>query len=104
MAGRMFDGIVRMDESFYVSLAKMVNEEPVLARDRAMMGMLRELGLEKGKSFSPDAAAQAGLKRGIREAHEWLKNRLLTYSTPYCARQPLEYTSASRRHRDGIFF
>jgi hypothetical protein len=59
MAGRMFDGIARMDESFYTSLAKMVNEEPVLAQDRAMMGMLRELGLEKGKSFSPDAAAQA---------------------------------------------
>ena len=30
MAGRVFDGIARMDESFYASLAKMVNEEPVL--------------------------------------------------------------------------
>jgi hypothetical protein len=83
MAGRMFDGIARMDESFYTSLAKMVNEEPVLAQDRAMMGMLRELGLEKGKSFTPDASAQAGLKQGIREAHAWLKDRLLTYGTPY---------------------
>jgi hypothetical protein len=79
----MFDGIARMDESFYTSLAKMVNEEPVLPQDRAMMGMLRELGLEKGKSFSPDPAAAAGLNQGIREAHAWLKDRLLTYGTPY---------------------
>jgi hypothetical protein len=83
MAGRMFDGIVRMDESFYASLAKMVNEESVPAQDRTLMGMLRELGLEKGKSFNPDAAAQAALKQGIREAHAWLKDRLLTYGTPY---------------------
>lgn len=83
MAGRMFDGIVGMDESFYANLAKMVNEEPILEKDRTLMGMLRELGLEKGKSFDPDAAAQAGLKNGIREAHAWLKDRLLTYGTSY---------------------
>ena len=83
MAGRMFDGIVGMDESFYANLAKMVNEEPILAQDRTLMGMLRELGLEKGKSFDPDAAAQAGLKNGIREADAWLTDRLLTYGTSY---------------------
>jgi len=47
------------------------------------MGMLRELGLEKGKSFDPAPAAQAAFKQGIREAHAWLKDRLLTYGTPY---------------------
>jgi hypothetical protein len=83
MAGRMFDGIVGMDESFYANLAKMVNEEPILEQDRTLMGMLRELGLEKGKSFDPDAVAQAGLKNGIREAHAWLKDRLLTYGISY---------------------
>ena len=49
MAGKLFDGIVRFDESFYASLAQMINEEPVLTRDRAMMGLLLPLGIEKGK-------------------------------------------------------
>ena len=53
MAGRLFDGIVRFDGSFYTSLAQMINEEPVLARDRAMMGLLLPLGIEKGKEFKP---------------------------------------------------
>ena len=33
MSGELFDGIVRFDESFYASLAQMINEEPVLAQD-----------------------------------------------------------------------
>jgi hypothetical protein len=32
--GKIYDGIVRFDESFFVSLARMVNEEPVLPRDK----------------------------------------------------------------------
>ena len=41
------------DESFYTSLARMLNEEPVRERDKVMMGMLLPLGIEKGKAFTP---------------------------------------------------
>jgi hypothetical protein len=51
MSGKLFDGIVRFDESFYAGLAQMINEEPVLGQDRAMMGLLLPLGIEKGKDF-----------------------------------------------------
>ena len=83
MTGKLFDGIVRFDESFYASLAQMINEEPVLAQDRAMMGLLLELGIEKGKEFKPDNAAKPLLARSAREAQTWLMNGLLTYSTPH---------------------
>jgi hypothetical protein len=83
MSGTLFDGIVRFDESFYASLAQMINEEPVLAQDRAMMGLLLPLGIEKGKEFKPDAAAQRNLAQSARAAHAWLMNGLLTYSTPF---------------------
>ena len=82
MADKLFDGIVRFDESFYASLARMINEEPVLTRDRAMMGLLLPLGIEKGKEFKPDAATQSILAASARDAHTWLMNGLLTYITP----------------------
>ena len=81
MAGKLFDGIVRFDENFYASLSKMVNEEPVLAQDRAMMGLLLPLGIEKGKEFKPNAATQRILAQSADAAHAWLKNGLLTFIT-----------------------
>ena len=83
MAGRLFDGIVRFDESFYDSLAHMISEEPVLTRDRAMMGLLLPLGIEKGKEFTPDTTTQAALAQSAREAHTRLMNGLLAYRTPH---------------------
>jgi hypothetical protein len=93
MARKLFDGIVRFDESFYASLAQMINEEPVPTQDRAMMGLLLSLGIEKGKEFKPDAEAQRVLAQSARAAHAWLTNALLTnalltnalltYSTPF---------------------
>jgi hypothetical protein len=69
MAGKMFDGIARLDDTFYDSLAKMVNEEPVQMRDLVTMGQLKSLGIEKGKEFKPDAATREILKKAIAEAH-----------------------------------
>jgi hypothetical protein len=83
MAGKLFDGIVRFDESFYASLAQMINEEPVLVRDRAMMGLLLPLGIEKGKEFKLSAATQSVLAQSARDAHGWLMNGLLTYGAPH---------------------
>jgi hypothetical protein len=83
MAGRLFDGIVRFDESFYASLAQMINEEPVLTLDKAMMGLLLPIGIEKGKEFKPDITTQRVLADSARSAHVWLMNGLLTFGTPY---------------------
>jgi len=82
MSGTLFDGIVRFDESFYLSLAQMINEEPVLAQDRAMMGLLLPLGIEKGKEFKPDAQAQRDLEQSAGAAHAWLMEAQPTYGTP----------------------
>jgi hypothetical protein len=83
MTGNLFDGVVRFDDSFYASLARMLNEEPVLPRDMAMMGMLRGLGIEKGKEFTPDASTQAVLSQGIQEAHAWFMDRLPHYGSRF---------------------
>lgn len=82
MSNTLWDGIVRFDESFYASLARMVNEELSQARDLEMLGLLRPLGIEKGKRFRPNAATRALLKQASGEAHAWLMERLVNYGQP----------------------
>lgn len=53
MADTLWDAVARFDDSFYTSMARMVSEEPVQPHDAEMTGMLRLLGIEKGKEFKP---------------------------------------------------
>jgi hypothetical protein len=80
MTDTIYNGLVRYDESIYISLARMLNEEPVQPEDLQMMGMLLPLGIEKGKDFKPDAATVAQLKSGAAEAHAWLLAKLPTFA------------------------
>lgn len=40
---------------YWQLISKMLNEEPVHERDRIMVALLKPLGIEKGKTFEPDA-------------------------------------------------
>jgi hypothetical protein len=68
----LFDSTIRYDESFFTHLDRMVQSEPWLDRDRAMIDQLRSIGIEKGKPFAPDAATKHALTDGIADAHAWL--------------------------------
>jgi hypothetical protein len=68
MAGRLFDGIVRYDDTFFVRLARMLGEEPVQTRDLVAMGQLRALGIEKDGEFRPDAATRVLLNSAAKQA------------------------------------
>jgi hypothetical protein len=81
--GKTFDGIASFDESFFESLNRMVQEEPVLPRDVIMMGMLKSIGIEKGKDFKPDAATQGILKSAAQEAQAHFTELLTSYSQPW---------------------
>ena len=83
MADTLWDGIVRFDESFYTSLARMVNEELAQARDLEMLGLLRPLGIVKGKKFKPNPATRAVLKQASDEVHTWFMERLVNYGQRY---------------------
>jgi len=63
-----FDASLPRDVRFYESLARMVGEEPVLERDRAIMGQLRSLGIGKELAFAPDAEMRLLLDEAIAEA------------------------------------
>ena len=80
----VFDGTIPYDLSFFQSLDHIVQTEPWLERDKAMIDQLKSLGIEKGKPFSPDPKTKEILEGGAREANAWLDARLETlFSPPY---------------------
>jgi hypothetical protein len=71
----LFDSTIRYDASFYRNLYRVVQTEPWLQRDRAMIDQLRTLGIEKGKPYSPDARTEEALNAAAQEAHTLLSRR-----------------------------
>jgi hypothetical protein len=85
MSGKLFDGIVRFDETFYASLARMVDEEPVLPRDQAMMDQLGSLGIVKGTTFQQGAAARDSLRTAAAAVHQFFVNQTTGEGAPFWA-------------------
>ena len=71
----MFDSTIPYDASFYKHLDNIVQNEPWLQRDRAMIDQLRTIGIEKGKPYNPDQKTLDILNKSAREAHELLSQR-----------------------------
>ena len=83
MTNKLYNAVVPYDDSFFDSLARVINEEPVQSRDLEMLGMLLPLGIEKGKEFKPDAATRTQLKTAAAEAHAWLIEGIISTFEPY---------------------
>ena len=70
-----FDSTIKYDASFFALLDRVVQAEPWIPRDRAMIDQLRTIGIEKGKPFAPDDATQKALEGGVAEAKAVLAAR-----------------------------
>lgn len=79
----VYDSTIPYDLRFFRSLDRVVQTEPWLMRDRLMIDMLKSIGIEKGKPFSPDSKTQHVLNSAAREAHALLDARYERMFTPY---------------------
>jgi hypothetical protein len=79
----VYDSTIPYDLRFFQSLDRVVQTEPWLPRDKLMIGMLKSIGIEKGKPFAPDAETQEILKSAAREARALLEIRYEGMFTPY---------------------
>ena len=79
----LFDSTIRYDASFFKNLDRIVQAEPWLPRDRVMIDQLKTLGIEKGKSYEPDAKTTKQLEAGIHEAQQWLEAKYDTELIPF---------------------
>ncbi len=70
-----YDSTIRYDASFFENLDRIVQSEPWIERDRAMIDQLRTLGIEKGKPFAPSPATQQIFAAAIGEVKALLGDR-----------------------------
>ena len=54
------------DFTYFTDIDYFVQTEPVQERDKAMMGLLASLGIEKGKPFNPDAETKRAMTEGLQ--------------------------------------
>jgi hypothetical protein len=64
----IFDATIPYDLRLFESLNCMVQAEPWLERDKAMIDQLKTIGIERGKPFKPDAKTQQILNEATLEA------------------------------------
>ena len=83
VADVVYDSTIPYDLRFFQTLDRVLQREPWLPRDRAMIDQLRSLGIEKGKSFQPDARTQALLHAGATEARAWLEQQYSPGFAPF---------------------
>lgn len=69
----VYDANIPYDINFFKSLDTMIQAEPWLVRDKAMIEQLRTIGIERGKPFNPDARMQEILTSALKTAKEWLE-------------------------------
>lgn len=78
VATKPFEAAPVFDASFYTSLARMVEQEPVQERDLTMMGLVRTLNIGKELKFAPDAKTKEVLDAAAEEAHQFMMEGFLT--------------------------
>ena len=80
----VFDSTIPYDARFFESLNRFVQREPWIERDKAMIESLKTIGIEKGKSFAPDAQTAAALQTATSEAQAWVNAKHeAAFSPPY---------------------
>jgi hypothetical protein len=67
------------DLSIFDDIATLIEEEPLLERDKVMGGMLASLGIEKGKPFAPEGKVKEALEQAVMDGHAYLE---YTFETP----------------------
>jgi hypothetical protein len=77
-----FDATIPYDASFFELLDRFVQKEPWLARDKAMIDMLKTIGIEKGKPFKLDEKTKRILEDAVREAHQVIALKYERYFEP----------------------
>ncbi|WP_293061587.1 DUF1214 domain-containing protein [Okeania sp. SIO2B3] len=61
------------DEHLFEDIYDIVTVEPVQKKDKVMMGMLKSLGIERGKPFSPDETTELAMRQAAIDGWHYLQ-------------------------------
>ncbi|WP_276480988.1 DUF1254 domain-containing protein [Paraflavitalea pollutisoli] len=70
--GTMYDATIPYNIRFFRSLDRIVQSQPWLTRDKVMIDQLKTIGIEKGKTFNPDARTTDILNAAAEAAHDYI--------------------------------
>ena len=62
------------DERHFEDMHAIMSVEPVREHDKVMMGMLKSIGIEKGKPFAPDETARRAMRQAAIDAWFYLQS------------------------------
>jgi hypothetical protein len=69
------------DERHFDDMHAIMSVEPVREHDKVMMGMLKSIGIEKGKPFEPDETAKRAMRQAVVDAwfflHWWFDTEMV---------------------------
>lgn len=68
----LFDATIPYDARFFDALNAIVQSEPWLTRDKAMIDTLTSIGIKKGMPFAPNDKTRRIFNLAAQEAHSWL--------------------------------
>ncbi len=73
MADKRIPTLPVYDLSFFENIAELMNNEPLLERDKVMGGMLASIGIEKGKPFEPKGKVKQALENAAKDGFAYLE-------------------------------
>jgi hypothetical protein len=71
------------DMSYFRTIARFVNEEPIRPRDKAMMGELASIGIVPGKAFAPSAATTTALTKAVADGYNVMQDMFKRSFVPW---------------------
>jgi hypothetical protein len=77
------EGTPVLDETIYAELNEIIQEEVVEEQNLAMMGMLKTIGIQKGKPFKPDAKARKIYAAAAPEALQYMIEQYHRHLNPW---------------------
>ena len=60
------------DERYFEDVCAIIGVEPIHDQDKVMIGMLRSLGIERGKPFAPNDKQKAAMKQAVVDAYFYM--------------------------------
>jgi hypothetical protein len=86
--GRAWSQVPPRGLAYWARLDDIIQREPVLERDRVMMGQLRPLGIEKGQPFAPDDRQRKILEEGAQVGEMFAQANSFDSRTPGAQYRP----------------
>jgi hypothetical protein len=73
-----WDTLPYYDLTFFQDIWNLIQNDPIREGDKATLGLLREIGIEKGKPFEPTGEWADVYNDGARRAFDYLQDVLFT--------------------------